>query len=132
MPLPPQNLDDKTFSELFEESRALIPRYAKEWIDHNVSDPGITFIDLFAWLAEMQIYFLNRVTDRNFLKFIKLLGDALRPAIPARAEVTFEPLQTNSDPVSIPMGAQIAATDPMTAERIIFETDEDLLAHFSA
>jgi predicted phage baseplate assembly protein len=131
MPLPAQNLDDKTFSELFEESRALIPRYAKEWIDHNVSDPGITFIDLFAWLAEMQIYFLNRVTDRNFLKFIKLLGDTLRPAIPARAEVMFEPLQTNADPVSIPRGTKIAATDPMTAERIIFETEEDLLAHFS-
>jgi predicted phage baseplate assembly protein len=130
MPLPIPNLDDKTFNELFEESRGLIPRYAPEWTEHNLSDPGITFIDLFAWLAEMQIYFLNRVTDKNFLKFLKLLGEAPIRAKSAGADLTFELSETTA-PLVIPKLTQVAATDPVSAERIIFETDEDLLVHSS-
>lgn len=129
MPLPIPNLDDKTFKELFEESRALIPRYAPEWTEHNTSDPGITLIDLFAWLAEMQFYFLNRVTDKNFAKFLKLLGEAPLPARSARADAAFELSGTKEPHVTIRAGTQVSATDPETAERIIFETAEDLLVH---
>ncbi|HKJ66391.1 MAG TPA: putative baseplate assembly protein, partial [bacterium] len=93
MALPVQNLDNQTFSELFEEARKLIPRYAPEWTDHNLSDPGITLIDLFAWLAEMQLYYLNRVTDEHYLKFLKLLGEAPVPARSARVNVTFTQIQ---------------------------------------
>ena len=46
MPLEAPNLDDRTFTDLFEELRALIPRYAPEWTDHNLSDPGITLLQL--------------------------------------------------------------------------------------
>jgi predicted phage baseplate assembly protein len=130
MPLPIPDLDDKTFNELFEEARALIPRYAPEWTEHNLSDPGITFIDLFAWLAEMQIFYLNRVTDRNFLKFLRLLGEAPNPAKSAKADVTFE-LQENNPPLTIPKGVRVAATDPVSTERIVFETDEDVFVHTS-
>jgi predicted phage baseplate assembly protein len=128
MPLPIPNLDDKNFNELFEEARALIPRYAREWTDHNLSDPGITLIDLFAWLGEMQIYYLNRVTDKNILNFLKLVGEAPLPAKSARADVTFT-LPNASPPVIIPKGTQLAATDPENAERIVFETDDDLQVH---
>ncbi|HEV2915043.1 MAG TPA: putative baseplate assembly protein [Pyrinomonadaceae bacterium] len=131
MPLPIPNLDDKTFNELFEESRALIPRYAREWTDHNLSDPGITLVDLLAWLAEMQIYYLDRVTDKNFLKFLKLLGAPPVPASPATAHVTFELSKPDAPTVTVAKGSQVAATDPVTAERIIFETAEDVLVHSS-
>jgi predicted phage baseplate assembly protein len=131
MPLPIPNLDDKTFNELFEEARALIPRYAREWTDHNLSDPGITLVDLFAWLAEMQIYYLDRVTDKNFLKFLKLLGGLPVTASPATAQVTFELSEPNALPVIVPTGSQLAATDPVSAERIVFETREDVLVHDS-
>jgi len=70
--LPIPDLDDKTFEELVEEARTRIPLYAPGWTDHNLSDPGITLIDLFAWLAEMQIYSLNLLPDKNYLKFLKL------------------------------------------------------------
>ncbi|HYY58000.1 MAG TPA: putative baseplate assembly protein [Pyrinomonadaceae bacterium] len=131
MPLPRPNLDDKTFNELFEESRALIPRYAREWTDHNLSDPGITLVDLFAWLAEMQIYYLDRVTDKNFLKFLKLLGESPAPASPATAFLTFELSEPKALPVTVPKGSQVAATDPISAERTVFETGEDVLVHSS-
>ena len=74
MPLPIENLDDKTFEELVKEAVARIPIYAPEWTDHNIHDPGITFIELFAWLAEMQIYRLNMISDESYWKFLTLVG----------------------------------------------------------
>lgn len=74
MPLPLPNLDDRTFSDLSVELRSLIPQYDKTWSNHNPSDPGITLIELFAWLAEMLMYRMNRIERRNYLTFLKLIG----------------------------------------------------------
>ncbi|HEX8652929.1 MAG TPA: baseplate J/gp47 family protein [Pyrinomonadaceae bacterium] len=68
------NLDDRNYSDLVEEARALIPKHAPEWTNHNPSDPGITLIELFAYLAEMLIYRLNQVSDANIYVFLKLLN----------------------------------------------------------
>lgn len=73
MPLQLPNLDDRKYKDLVEEARRLIPTHAPDWTNHNPSDPGITLVELFAYLAEMMIYRLNRVTDDNRKKFLKLL-----------------------------------------------------------
>lgn len=73
MPLNLPNLDDRTYEDLLAEARALIPTYAPEWTNHNPSDPGITLIELFAYLSEMLIYRLNRVTDNNIRAFLELI-----------------------------------------------------------
>ncbi|MGH8564167.1 MAG: hypothetical protein ACREXW_08765 [Gammaproteobacteria bacterium] len=52
----------------------MIPAHAPEWTNHNPSDPGITLIELFAYLTEMLIYRLNRVTPDNNLAFLKLVN----------------------------------------------------------
>jgi len=74
MPMTLPNLDDRTFDDLIAEARALIPALAPGWTDHNPSDPGITLVELFAWLTETLIYRLNRVTDDNTRAFLKLLN----------------------------------------------------------
>ncbi len=74
MALPKENLDNKTFREFVEEARSRIPIYAPKWTDHNLHDPGITIIELLACLSEMQLYYLNRITKKSYLKFLKLLG----------------------------------------------------------
>ncbi len=79
MPLPFNNLDDRTYADLLDEARALIPGLDPEWTDHNPSDPGITLVELFAWLTEMLLYRANRVTDANTRKFLKLLKDPSDP-----------------------------------------------------
>lgn len=73
MPINLPNLDDRTFADLVEEAQALIPVYEPKWTNHNASDPGITFIELFAYLSEMLMYRLNRVTDANVCAFLKLI-----------------------------------------------------------
>ena len=74
MPLPLPNLDDRRYTDLVDEALALIPTVAPEWTNHNPSDPGITLVELFAYLTEMLLYRLNRVTDDNTRTFLKLLN----------------------------------------------------------
>ena len=79
MPITLPNLDDRTYDDLITEARSLIPAYAPdEWTNHNASDPGITLIELFAYLSEMLIYRLNRVTDANVRAFLKLIDGVER------------------------------------------------------
>ena len=90
--LPEIQLDDRRFQDLVSEARLRITRSCPEWTEHNVSDPGITLIELFAWMTEMTIYRLNRVPDKLHVTLLELLGHpARRPelgrhrrALPAR------------------------------------------------
>jgi Baseplate J-like protein len=74
MPIQLPNLDDRTYNDLVAEGLHLIPTYAPEWTNYNPSDPGITLIELFAYITELLIYRLDRVTDENKLVFLKLIN----------------------------------------------------------
>lgn len=74
MPIELPNLDDRTYDDLMQEALSLIPSYAQDWTNFNPSDPGITLLELFAYLSEMMIYRLDRVTDANQYAFLKLLN----------------------------------------------------------
>jgi hypothetical protein len=84
MSLPVTKLDTIDFEALFTEARDLIPRYAPEWTDHNLHDPGITLIDLLAWITDQEIFRIGFVSDRHRKAFAALLGVRPRRAIPAR------------------------------------------------
>ncbi len=74
MPIDLPELDDRRFSDLMEEALRMIPAHAPEWTHHNPSDPGITLVELFAFLTEMLIYRLNRVAPESILAFLKLIN----------------------------------------------------------
>jgi hypothetical protein len=78
MPIKLPNLDDRTYADLVAEAHTLIPVHAPQWTNHNESDPGITLVELFAYLTEMQIYRLNRVTDANVCAFLRLIDGVER------------------------------------------------------
>ena len=127
MPLPDIQLDDRTFEDLFQEARRRIPAYTPEWTDHNESDPGITLLQLFAWLEEMILYRMNKVPRKNFSKFLELVGLTLEPPAPAHAELTFT-LAKNAPAVLIPQGTQVSLADAGDGPPVIFETDDNLFA----
>src|SRR5437899_7356875 len=106
MPLLPPNLDDRTYAQLVAEAKTLIPRYTPEWTDHNESDPGITLIELFAWMTEMLLYRVNRIPERNYIEFLRLLGIELLPARPASAEPTFTLARADADGRFVPTGTR--------------------------
>src|SRR5690349_2735318 len=78
MPIKLPNLDDRTYASLVEEARAMIPVYAPEWTNHNASDPGITLVEMLAYVTEMLIYRLNRVTVENVVAFLNLIDAGKR------------------------------------------------------
>src|SRR5512138_3461984 len=66
VPLVPPTLDDRTFDDLYAEARLRAARYNSGWTDFNESDPGVTLLQLFAWLTEQMLYRLNQVPERNY------------------------------------------------------------------
>lgn len=74
MPLDLPNLDDRTYDDLMQEALSLLPIYAPDWTNHNPSDPGITLIELFAYLTEMLLYRQNQVTNANRQAFLNLIS----------------------------------------------------------
>src|SRR3954466_2057792 len=108
MPLPLPTLDTRRWADLVEEGRAVIPRYAPEWTDHNVHDPGITLIELFAWLSEQLVYRANRVPDRHLRKFLALAGFPPGPCIPATAVLGVQ-LPPASGTRTLPSGVLFSA-----------------------
>ena len=75
MPLPIPQLDDRRFTELVTTLRDQIPGYTRAWTDFNPSDPGITLLELWCWLAEMMLYRMNQIPQRNYTNFFKLILD---------------------------------------------------------
>lgn len=67
-------LDTIDFEQLVELGRREIPRYAADWTDHNLHDPGMSLIDLLAWIVDQQIYRIGRVGGRQHRAFAALLG----------------------------------------------------------
>jgi hypothetical protein len=74
MPLPVPILDDRTFDQLVAESRSLIPRYSDRWTDLNLSDPGITLLELFAYLTESAIFQLDQLPEETVERFLAVAG----------------------------------------------------------
>lgn len=74
MPLALPNLDDRRYADLVAEARRLIPVHDPSWTNHNPSEPGITLLELFAYLSELLLYRLDRVTAEHQRKFLKLLN----------------------------------------------------------
>jgi hypothetical protein len=73
LPLHLPNLDDLRWNELVIEGRSLIPSSADEWTNHNPSDPGITLVELFAYVSGTLMYQLNRITDSDIAAFLSLI-----------------------------------------------------------
>ncbi|MBK9749015.1 MAG: putative baseplate assembly protein [Chloroflexi bacterium] len=110
MPLIAPKLDERTFDSLLRDARLRIPQYNPEWTDFNESDPGITLLQLYAWLTEIMLFEMNRLPDLNYIKFLQMIGMELNPAQPAIAHVTFTP--DGSGTVSLPQYSRLEASPP--------------------
>jgi predicted phage baseplate assembly protein len=124
--LPEIQLDDRKFQDLVSEARTRITRACPEWTEHNVSDPGITLIELFAWMTEMTIYRLNRVPDKLHVALLELLGIRLDGPSAARTSLRFRLVEPPSEKLLIAGGTTEVGT-PRTPneESIVFQVDED-------
>src|ERR1700674_115871 len=126
MALPVPNLDDRRFQDLVDDAKRLVQQKCPEWTDHNVSDPGVTLIETFAWMTDQVVYRLNRVPERNYIKFLELIGVRLFPPPAARAAITFWLAGPQPGVIHIRPGTQVATVRTEADEAIAFTTIGDL------
>jgi len=126
MGLPQVELDDRRFQDLVNEARTRIARACPEWSEHNVSDPGITLIELFAWMTDMLVYRLNRVPDKLHVALLELLGVTLAPPAPASTEVRLRLAAAAVEPVRVPAwDTEVGTIRTPREESIVFQTSAD-------
>jgi hypothetical protein len=92
-----------------QDAIARIPVHNPEWTNFNDSDPGITLIQLFAFMTESILYRANQIPERNRLKFLQLLGIPLVPAAAAQGFVTVSNDRGPLDSRSFPAGLDVRA-----------------------
>ncbi|ARI52156.1 putative baseplate assembly protein [Streptomyces sp. S8] len=126
MALPSPNLDDRRFQQLVDEAKRYVQQRSPEWTDHNVSDPGVTLIETFAYMVDQLLYRLNRVPDKNYAAFLDLLGVTLFPPTVARAEVDFWLSAPQPETVHLVAGTEVATARGETEEPVVFTTSDDL------
>lgn len=125
MPFDSPRLDDRAFQDIVQEALRRIPLYTPEWTDHNLSDPGITLIELFAWMTDIILYRLNRVPDLHYIKMMELLGMKLRAPEFATTRVTFWLSAPQPANIEIPQGTEVSTTRTENNPAVIFSTSED-------
>jgi predicted phage baseplate assembly protein len=120
-------LDDRNFQELVNEARLRIHRTCPEWTEHNVSDPGITLIELFAWMTEMLVYRVNRIPDKLHVALLELLGIGLAPPTAATADLRFRLAAAPQEAITIPAGeTEVGTLRTAGEESIVFQTLEPI------
>src|SRR6266571_5445085 len=118
MPLVIPTLDDRRYQELLDEALARVPVYTPEWTNFNKSDPGVTLIEVFAFLTESLLYRCNQIPERNRRKFLQLLGVPLRPASSARGMVTFNNERGQLETITLNEDVEVrAGSVPFRTER---------------
>src|SRR3954468_536982 len=120
MALPVPNLDDRRFQDLVDDAKRMVQRRCPEWTDHNVSDPGVTLIETFAFMTDQLLFRLNQVPERMYVKFLEMIGLRLLPATPSRAPVTFWLSAPAATSVGIPTGTTVATLRTESEESIVF------------
>lgn len=116
-------LDDKDFNDLVQEALKRIPIYTPEWTDHNLSDPGVTLIELFAYMTDVMLYRLNRVPERHYIKLMELVGMSLAEPEAAKSRITMWLSAPQMVDIPIVEGTEVATTRTENEDPVIFSTD---------
>jgi predicted phage baseplate assembly protein len=127
MTLPEIVLDDRGFQELVSEARTRIALACPEWTEHNVSDPGITLIELFAWMTEMLLYRVNRIPDKLHVALLELLGVRLAPPASAATDIRFMMAGPVEERVEIPAAeTEVGTLRTADEQAIVFQVTEGI------
>ena len=127
MSLPVTNLDDRKFQDLVDEAKRMIPQLCPEWTNHNLSDPGVALIELFAWMTETTLFRLNQAPDVFYTRMLNLLGFEQFPAAAAHADLTFWLTSGQAIPVLVPAGTQVATAGTVGETRVFTTLDDAVI-----
>jgi len=90
MALAPVKLDDLTWPALMTAVRWRIPAASKgAWTLHAPVDPGVTLLELYAYLYEQRLFWMDQATPELLRAVLSLLGFHPRPAQAAATVMQF-------------------------------------------
>ncbi|ELZ89526.1 hypothetical protein C453_00580 [Haloferax elongans ATCC BAA-1513] len=118
-------LDDRSYEEYLEQAKKLIPAYSDDWTDFNPHDPGITMLEVLAWVTETYTYQLDQITDEHREKYLQLMGHQKQLQEAASARLSLSPPEAASG-TRLPAGTRFLVTDG-TNDTYRFETDHDVV-----
>ncbi len=109
MPLQVPSIDDRRYADLVRDTLARVPVHTPEWTQLSESDPGVTLVELFAFLTESLLYRANRVPEVSRAKFLRLLGVPLAAATPAQGLCVFNSTRVDGVVPMLPQGTEVRA-----------------------
>jgi hypothetical protein len=109
MTLPVPRIDDRGYARILSDALARIPVHTPEWTNFNDADPGVTLLQLFAFMTDSLLYRANLIPERNRLKFLELLGIPLRPPAAAVGVVSIANDRGPRETVTLPRELQLFA-----------------------
>lgn len=122
------------YEALRESMLAIARQTLPEWTDHSENDLGVLLIELFAYAADVTLYYQSRIAAQLFpetsdepeslVQLLRLLGYELRSAPPATVELAVAVDAAQPLPVTVPAGTAFLAQTP-TGERQQFEAVRD-------
>lgn len=122
MSLEQIRLDNLTWAEMVTAIRRRIPAAsAGEWTLHAPVDPGVTLLELFAYLLEQRVFWLDQVPDSLVHAALSLMGESVRTATAASTVVRISP--RNFETLNALTELRLARSVPP----LIFSTDDNLL-----
>ncbi|MGC5224699.1 baseplate J/gp47 family protein [Micromonospora sp. DT81.3] len=124
MPLPIPNLDDRDFDRLVADAKALIAARSPEWTDLSPGDPGVTLLEVFAYLTDTLLYRVNRIPEKAFVQFLELIGVRVLPPAAASVDLVFSLSAPATAEVVVPRGSRVA-TVRSDAGSPVFSTAAD-------
>lgn len=125
MTVPAPRLDDLTWDDMMAAIRRRIPAESGgTWTLHAPADPGVTLLELFAYLLEQRLYWLDQAPDALVVAVLRLLG--LETPRPARPAATILRLAARTDTAAVPVVPAGTALSRDLMGSVVFTLEDDV------
>ena len=121
--LKPERLNDQTFDDIVDAAVKSISRFDTEWNNLQAADPGMTLVDLFAWLKAIQHEYMSVILPESQRRFLELLDIRQRRSRGARTLLALSGARANT---------HIPAETKWMAGDMAFENRESAVAFAAA
>lgn len=107
-----ERLNTEDFDELVEQAVRIAGKYGSEWNNFQAADPGMTLVDLFAWLKAIQHEYMSVILPESQRRFLTLLDIFQRQG---RGSETVAAVSGARSDLTIPAGSK------WMAGQVVFE-----------
>lgn len=128
MALETVNLDDLNWREMVTATQGrIIANSSNEWTLHSPVDPGVTIYELFSYLLEQRLFWLDQIPDSLSRGMLDLLGEKPLPTQIASTIIQFKLQDFTNYPNSyIPLPDKTELRLSNSIKPIIFTTQDEV------